>query len=99
MEFKIPQELSRTEIKDFARPGVDQRQVSFKCSRSDAGEVAAFGIELAKKPIAVLIGSFLPGAVRIREVDVTVKPLLYVRPVCKLGASVAGDGLHKAGRE
>ena len=69
------------EVQNFARPGVDQRQVSFWGGRSDTGKIPAIGVNLLKQAVAVLSRSFLPFAIGIGKIELAVQPFLDSAPV------------------
>lgn len=85
--------MGRREVKNLARPGVNQRQVSSLCSRSDARKISAFGIKLPKQAVQVFICALLPGTVGVGKIDFAMQSFFNVVPVGKLCTSVASNGL------
>src|SRR5680860_398534 len=62
-------------VQHFSGTAVEQLLNPFDLVVTDLAEVCAFGIELADEAIGVLVGAALPGAMRMREVDLDVRVL------------------------
>ena len=85
------------EAENFARPGVDQRQVSFSCGRSCAGKVSALGTKPSERAVQVFISVFLPFAIPIRKTDAAMRPHFHPTPVDKPRSKAANRSRLCAG--
>jgi hypothetical protein len=79
----------------LARPDVEFLGGGVELGSGDGEEVGALGEVLAQQPVGVLVGSALPGSVRIAEEDVDAGVDVDLLPVAHLRALVSTCARHE----
>jgi hypothetical protein len=79
----------------LARPDVEFVGGGVELGSGDGEEVGALGEVLAQQPVGVLVGSALPGSVRIAEEDVDAGVDVDLLPVAHLRALVSTCARHE----